>query len=250
MKIVIIGGTGLIGSQLTVSLKTKYQVIAASPNTGVNTLTGEGLEEALENAKVVIDVSNAPSFADEAVMHFFKTSNENLMRAEKAARVQHHIALSVVGTERMQESGYFKAKQVQENLIRASGIPFTIVHATQFFEFAGGIVAMSTLDGRVRLSNALIQPIASAEVASFMATVAAGEPANKILEIGGPEQFSISEWIQQYLKITNKPIEVEVDVNAPYSGIVLQKTTLTPEKPVFLGATQYAKWISNPVNQR
>ncbi len=250
MKIVIIGGTGLIGSQLANNLKTTHEVIAASPNTGVNTITGEGLEEVLEGADVVVDVSNSPSFEDEAVMNFFKTSNENLMRAEKAAGVRHHIALSVVGTHEMQEGGYFRAKQVQENLINASGIPYTIVRATQFFEFAGGIVAMSTVDGKVRLSDAFIQPIASADVASFLAKVVVENPADKILDIGGPVQFTIDQWIKQYLSATQKSLDVVTDTNAPYSGVVLKKTTLTPDHPVYLGNTEYAEWIAKPENRR
>jgi len=250
MKIVIIGGTGLIGSQLAKLLKKEHEVIVASPNTGVNTLTGEGLEDALKNANVVIDVSNSPSFADEPVMNFFRTSNENLLPAEKKAGVQHHIALSVVGTDRLQDSGYFRAKQVQEDLISKSGIPFTLVHSTQFFEFAGGIVAMSTADGKVKVSNAQIQPIASADVASFLAKVAVEEPANKILEIGGPEQFRMDEWMNQYVTSTQKSLEIETDVNAPYSGVILQKTTLIPEHPVYLGTIGYSEWISKPENKR
>lgn len=250
MKIVIIGGTGLIGSQVVNILKNKHEVIAASPNTGVNTLTGEGLEDALKNASVVIDVSNSPSFDDEPVMNFFKTSNQNLLPAEKKAGVQHHIALSVVGTDKLQESGYFRAKQVQENLIKESGVPFTIVHATQFFEFAGGIVATSTSEGKVKLSDAFIQPIASADVAAFIAKIATEQPANKVLEIGGPERFQIDEWIKQYILSTKKSLEVETDVNAPYSGAILQKTTLTPENPVYLGTTEYMTWIAKPENQR
>lgn len=251
MKIVIIGGTGLIGSQVVNILKKEHEVIAASPNTGVNTITGEGLEEALKNASVVIDVSNSPSFDDEPVMNFFKTSNQNLLPAEKRAGVQHHIALSVVGTDKLQESGYFRAKQVQENLIRESGVPFTIVHATQFFEFAGGIVATSTSeDGKVKLSDAYIQPIASADVAAFLAKITTEKPANKILEIGGPERFQIDEWIKQYILSTQKSLEVETDVNAPYSGAILQKMTLTPENPVFLGTTEYLSWIAKPENRR
>lgn len=250
MKIVIIGGTGLIGSQVANLLKNEHEVVVASPNTGVNTITGEGLDNALQHAHVVIDVSNSPSFADEPVMNFFKTSTENLMRAAKQAGVQHHIALSVVGTDKLQSSGYFRAKQVQENLINASGIPFTIVHATQFFEFAGGIVAMSTTADEVRLSDALIQPIASADVASFLAKVATADPANKILEIGGPEQFIITEWIKQYLAATQKTIAVVADSNAPYSGAILEKTTLTPSNPVYLGSTEYTAWIAQPENRR
>lgn len=250
MKIVIIGGTGLIGSQVANILKKDHEVIVASPNTGVNTITGEGLEEALKNANIVIDVSNSPSFDDEPVMNFFKTSNQNLLPAEKSEGIQHHIALSVVGTDKLQESGYFRAKQVQENLIKESGVPFTIVHATQFFEFAGGIVATSTSEGKVKLSNAYIQPIASAEVAAFVAQIATEKPANKTLEIGGPERFQLDEWIKQYILSTQKSLEVETDVNAPYSGAILEKTTLTPENPVYLGTIEYLAWISKPENQR
>lgn len=250
MKIVIIGGTGLIGSQVANLLKNEHEVVVASPNTGVNTITGEGLEEALKNATVVIDVSNSPSFEDEPVMSFFKTSNQNLLPAEKKAGVQHHIALSVVGTDKLQESGYFRAKQVQEDMINESGIPFTLVHATQFFEFAGGIVQMSMSDGKVKLSDAFIQPIASVDVATFIAKVATEMPANKILEIGGPERFRIDEWIKQYLAATEKSLEVETDSNAPYSGVILKKTTLTPENPVYLGANAYTNWIAKPENKR
>lgn len=250
MKIVIIGGSGLIGSQLVSNLKKEHEVIAASPSSGVDTITGEGLDEALKDAQVVIDVSNSPSFADEPVMNFFKTSNENLMRAEKKAGIKHHIALSVVGTEKMQEGGYFRAKQVQENLIKESGIPFTIVHATQFFEFAGGIVAMSTAEGRVKLSDALIQPIASLDVATFLAKTASETPVNKIIEIGGPDRFQLDEWIRQYITSTEKSVAVETDSNAPYSGVVLNQTTLTPENPVYLGSTKYMEWIAQAQNKR
>ncbi|WP_261511866.1 SDR family oxidoreductase [Chryseobacterium paludis] len=250
MKIVIIGGTGLIGSQVANMLKNEHEVIAASPNTGVNTITGEGLEEAIKNANVVIDVSNSPSFDDGPVMDFFKTSNQNLLPAEKRAGVQHHIALSVVGTDKLQDSGYFRAKQIQENLIKESGIPFTIVHATQFFEFAGGIVAMSTSEGKVKLSDAFIQPIASADVATFLVKVAVEIPANKILEIGGPEQFRIDEWIKQYLSSTEKTLEIETNSNAPYSGVVLERKTLIPQNPVYIGTNEYKNWIAKPENKR
>jgi len=199
---------------------------------------------------MLIDVSNSPSFDDDPVMNFFKTSNQNLLPAEKRAGVQHHIALSVVGTDKLQDSGYFRAKQVQENLIKESGIPFTIVHATQFFEFAGGIVAMSTSEEKVKLSDAFIQPIASVDVATFLAKVATEKPANKVLEIGGPERFRIDEWIKQYITATGKAFEVETDSNAPYSGAVLEKTTLTPENPVYLGTNDYTNWIAKPENKR
>ena len=250
MKIVIIGGTGLIGSQVTALLKDKHEVIVASPNTGVNTLTGEGLDEALVNANVVIDVSNSPSFADADVMHFFKTSNENLLKAAKKAGIQHHIALSVVGTSELQESGYFRAKQVQEDLIEASGIPYTIIHATQFFEFAGGIAAMSAVDGKVYLPDAFIQPIASADVASFVASRVSEKPAIGILEIGGPEKFPMQEWIANYLSKKNDPAEVVADADAPYSGAIITANTLVAEKAFTLGKTYYEDWISKPGNLR
>jgi len=250
MKIVIIGGTGLIGSQVTNILKGEHDVIVASPETGVNTITKEGLDDALIGANVVIDLSNSPSFADDDVMNFFKTSNENLLKAEKKAGVQIHIALSVVGTHKMQDSGYFRAKQVQENLIKESGIPYTIVHATQSFEFAGSIAAMSTVEGKVYLSDAFIQPIASANVAAFIAKVALEKPSEVILEIGGPEKFHLNEWITDYLKITNKPLEVVVKSNASYSGVVLTPTMLIPENAVYLGDINYSDWISKPENKR
>lgn len=251
MKIVVIGGTGLIGSQLVKQLtQSGNEVIAASPNTGVNTLTGEGLAAALVGANVVIDVSNSPSFEEKAVLHFFKTSNENLLAAEKAAGVKHHIALSVVGTRKLQESGYFRAKQVQEDMIEASGIPFTIVHATQFFEFAGGITQMSLADGKVLVPDANIQPIASKDVVTFMAEVAVAEPANKILEIGGPEKFNITEWIKQYTQAMHKNYEIVADAKALYSGALLQTDTLAPDAAVYLGTTHYNNWIALAENQR
>lgn len=251
MKIVVIGGTGLIGSQTVKQLQQSgHEVIAASPNSGVNTLTGEGLKEVLQGAQVVVDLSNSPSFADDDVMHFFKTANENLLPAEKLAGVQHHIALSVVGTQKLQASGYFRAKQVQEDMIKASGIPYTIVHATQFFEFAGGIVQMSMVDGKVILPAANIQPIASKDVAAFMAQTALQQPVNKILEIGGPEKFDMAVWVKQYLQATHKNYEVASDTHALYSGAVLDADTIVPENAVSLGKTKYAGWIAIPENQR
>lgn len=252
MKIVVIGGTGLIGSQLVVQLQQHgHEILAASPATGVNTLTGEGLADALRDAQVVIDVSNGPSFEDQAILHFFKTSNENLLAAEKEAGVQHHIALSVVGTAKLQASGYFRAKQVQEDLIKASDIPYTIVHATQFFEFAGGILMMSQAGDEVRVPDARIQPIASSDVVTFMSQVALEPPAQAILEIGGPEKFDMSAWIGKYAAATHKPVTAVVaDSNARYSGAPLEADTLNPEAPVFLGTTRYADWIAIPANQR
>ncbi|MES2427580.1 MAG: SDR family oxidoreductase [Bacteroidota bacterium] len=251
MKIVVIGGTGLIGSQVVTLLQsTGHEVIAASPNTGVNTLTGEGLQEALQGANVVVDLSNSPSFADDDVMHFFTTSNQNLLPAAKAAGVQHHVALSVVGTQKLQASGYFRAKQKQEDMIRASGIPYTIVHATQFFEFAGGIVQMSMADGKVVVPAANIQPIASKDVAAYMAETALAQPANKILEIGGPEKFDMAAWITQYVQATHKNLEVIADPNALYSGAPITADTIVPEAAVFLGKDHYADWIAKAENQR
>jgi uncharacterized protein YbjT (DUF2867 family) len=250
MKIVVVGGTGLIGSQLVKHLKDQHEVVIASPNTGVNTITGEGLEHALKNAGTVVDVSNSPSFADDAVMSFFKTSTENLLKAEKKAGIQHHLALSVVGTNRLQESGYFRAKQVQENLIKESGIPYTIVHATQFFEFAGGLTTMSTLNGKLYLSDAFIQPIASADVASFLATQVVKKPALGIVEIAGPEKLRITDWIGEYLKATNNPTDIVTQRTAPYSGARLEVNTLIPENASYIGKTIYKNWISKPENQK
>ena len=250
MKIVIIGGTGLIGSQVTNLLKDKHEVIAASPKTGVDTITGKGLDQALENANVVIDVSNSPSFADEDVMHFFKTSSENLVKAAKKNGVQHIIALSVVGTSKLQESGYFRAKQVQEDLISASDTPYTIIHATQFYEFAGGIAAMSTIDGKVHLSENLIQPIASSEVASFVASRVTGKPQMGILEIGGPKKWPMNEWISQYLNKKNDATEVVKDTKAPYSGAAIELNTLVAQNAFVLGKISYEDWISIAGNLR
>ncbi|WP_118974839.1 SDR family oxidoreductase [Taibaiella koreensis] len=251
MKIVVIGGTGLIGSQLVAQLQpTGHEVVVASPNTGVNTLTGEGLAAVLQGATVVVDVSNSPSFEDTAVMNFFRTSNGNLLAAEKAEGVQHHVALSVVGTRQLQESGYFRAKQVQEDMVEASGIPYTIVHATQFFEFAGGIAQMSLVDGKLVLPAANIQPIASKDVAFFMAQATLAAPANKILEIGGPEPLDMSAWMGQYLQATGKSMEIVTDEQALYSGAKIGTNTLLPQAAVFLGTTNYAGWIAIPGNQR
>ena len=250
MKIVIIGGTGLIGSQVTNLLKEQHEVIVASPKTGVDTLTGKGLDQALKNANVVIDVSNSPSFADEDVMHFFKTSSENILNAAKKSGVQHIIALSVVGTSQLQESGYFRAKQLQEDLISASDIPYTIIQATQFYEFAGGIAAMSTVDGKIYLSENLIQPIASSEVASFVASRVTEKPQMGILEIGGPKKWPINEWIGHFLSQKNDPSEVVKDVTATYSGAALESETLVAQHAFTNGKISYEDWISISGNLR
>lgn len=250
MKIVIIGGTGLIGSQLTNLLKDQHEVIVASPNTGINTITGEGLDSALENADVVVDVSNSPSFADDDVMNFFRTSTSNLLEAERKARVKHHIALSVVGTQKLGESGYFRAKQAQEELIGKSSIPYSIVHATQFFEFAGGVAASSVKDGGLFVTDALVQPIASSEVAKFLAKTVNKDPIYGIAEIAGPEKMPMNSWVKHYLSVMNRPSEITIEKDAPYFGAVLENDTLVPEKAVFESSVKYEDWIADPKNQR
>src|SRR4051794_32434086 len=220
MKIVVIGGSGLIGSKLVDRLRQGgHQVVAASPKSGVNTLTREGLAEALSDAEVVVDVANSPSFEDEAVLAFFETSGRNLLAAEAAAGVRHHIALSVVGTERLLESGYFRAKMAQENLIKASGIPYTIVRATQFFEFVKQIADYSTEGNKVSQPTALIQPMAADDVASALGRIATNSPVNGVIEIGGPEQFGLDELVRRYLAASQDPREVISDPHARYYGI-------------------------------
>jgi uncharacterized protein YbjT (DUF2867 family) len=250
MKIVIIGGTGLIGSQLTNLLKDQHEVIVASPNAGINTITGEGLDSALENADVVVDVSNSPSFADDDVMNFFRTSTSNLLEAERKAQVKHHIALSVVGTQKLGESGYFRAKQAQEELIGKSSIPYSIVHATQFFEFAGGVAASSVKDGGMFVTDALVQPIASSEVAKFLAKTVIKDPICGIAEIAGPEKMPMNSWVKYYLSVMNRPSEITIEKDAPYFGAVLENDTLVPEKAVFESSIKYEDWIADPKNQR
>jgi uncharacterized protein YbjT (DUF2867 family) len=247
MKIVVIGGTGLIGSKLVTKLNEKgHEAIAASPNSGVNTLTGEGLAEVLEGASVVVDVSNSPSFEDAAVLEFFETSTGNLLAAEATADVGHHVALSVVGTERLLESGYFRAKMAQEQLIKASSIPYSIVHATQFFEFMTRIADEATDGNMVRLPSALIQPIAADDVAATLGRVAVGPPLNRIVEIGGPEQFRLDELIRRVLETRNDPREVVADPDARYYGISPGERTLLPEDDALLGAVHLEDWLSQP----
>jgi uncharacterized protein YbjT (DUF2867 family) len=238
MKIVVIGGTGLIGSKLVANLDEHGQdAVAASPNTGVNTVTGEGLSEVLIDASVVVDVSNAPDWDDDAVMRFFQTSSRNLLAAEAAAGVGHHVALSVVGTDRLQESGYFRAKLAQEELIEGSPVPYTIVHATQFFEFMNGIADEATDGNTVRLPPALIQPMAADDVASALARVAVGPPLNRIVEIAGPDQFPLDELIRGVLASRHDPRAVIADPNARYYGIAPSERTLLPGDDARLGAT-------------
>jgi uncharacterized protein YbjT (DUF2867 family) len=245
MKIVVIGGTGLIGSQVVTNLSEHgHEAIAASPNTGVNTLTGEGLAEVLEGADVVVDVSNSPSFEDAAVLDFFQRSTGNLMAAEAAASVKHHVALSVVGTQRMADKGYFKAKDVQERLIRESSLPYSIVHATQFFEFINAIADLATDGGTVRLPPAAFQPIASQDVATAVARTAVGTPVNGIVEVGGPERFAIDELVRQALKARNDPRTVVGDPDALYYGdYKVDDTTLVPGEGALVGKVRFHDWL-------
>ena len=244
MKIVVIGGTGLIGSKLVTLLRARgHEALAASPNSGVNTLTGEGLDAALEGCDVVVDVANSPSFADDAVLEFFTTSGRNLLAAARRAGVKHHVALSVVGTQRLTDSGYFRAKIAQEDLIRASGLPYTIVHSTQFFEFLGGIAASAGQDDTIALSPAFIQPIASDDVAAAMADVVLGAPVNGIVEIAGPDRFRLSDLVRDYLAVKGDTRTVRADVHARYFGAELKEDTLVPQGAARLGAIRIGNWL-------
>jgi len=244
MKIVVIGGTGLIGSKVITKLTEHgHEAVSASPNSGVNTLTGEGLAEVLVGADVVIDVSNSPSFEENAVLDFFTTSTTNLLAAEKAAGVSHHVALSVVGTDRLPDSGYFRAKVAQENLIKASGLPYSIVHATQFFEFVKSIADAATDGTTVRLSHALIQPIAADDVATAVARTAVGSPLQGTLEVAGPTQLGLDELVRTGLSLRGDPREVVVDANAPYFGAVLAERTLVPDADATVFSTTFEEWL-------
>ena len=245
MKIVVIGGSGLIGSKLVGKLRASgHEVIAASPNSGVNTLTGEGLAEALQGASVVVDVSNSPSWEDAAVLNFFKTSTRNLLTYEKAAGVRHHVALSVVGTDRLSESGYFRAKIAQEKLIKESSTPYSIVHATQFFEFLKGLADISSDGDKVRLPPVLFQPMAADDVASAVGRIAVGPPVNGIVEIGGPEQFRLDELVRRRLALLKDPREVIADPNARYTGAKISERTLVPDISARLGETRFENWLT------
>src|SRR6185312_7886452 len=245
MKIVVIGGSGLIGSKLVKKLREQgHEAVAASPNSGVNSVTGEGLAEVLKGASVVVDVSNAPSWEDKAVMEFFTTSTRNLLTYEAAAGVGHHVALSVVGTERLLESGYFRAKIAQENLIKAPSIPYSIVRATQFFEFVKGIADLSTDGNKVRLPSALIQPMAANDVAEAVGRIAVGSPVNGIVEVGGPEQFHLDELVRRDLAARKDPREVVADPHARYYGIKVSERTLVPDNNARLGETRFETWLT------
>ena len=250
MKIVVIGGSGLIGSKLVGKLQERgHDAVPASPNSGVNTLTGEGLAEALEGAAVVVDVSNSPSFEDADVLNFFETSTGNLLDVEAAEGVAHHVALSVVGTDRLSESGYFRAKIAQEKLIQESSIPYSIVHATQFFEFIKSIADAATDGNTVRLAPVLIQPMAADDVASAVGRVALGSPVNGIVEIAGPEQFRLDELIRRSLDAQNDPRQVIADPHARYFDAELKERTLVPGDGASLAETRFEDWLSRATAQ-
>ncbi|WP_027526177.1 SDR family oxidoreductase [Bradyrhizobium sp. Ec3.3] len=245
MKIVVIGGTGLIGTKLAGKLREKgHEVVPAAPSTGVNTITGEGLEKALSAAEIVIDVANSPSFEDEPALSFFESSGRNLLAAERAAGVRHDIALSIVGTDRLPECGYFRAKLAQENLINACKIPYTVLRATQFFEFVGGIVESSSDGQIVRLSPALFQPVASDDVAAALADITLGAPVNGLVELAGPERFSLDEFGRKYLIAMKDPRKVVADIHARYFGAELDDQSLMPGSGPRLGSVRFEDWLA------
>jgi len=244
MKIVVIGGTGLIGSKSVAILRQSgHGVVAASPKSGINSVTGEGLKEAMAGAQVVIDLANSPSFEDKAVLEFFETSGRNLLAAETAARVRHHVALSIVGTDRTPDNGYFRAKVAQEELLQASGIPYTIIRSTQFLEFLGGIATLSADGNMVRLSPGLFQPIAADDVAAIVADVALGVPRNGIVEIAGPERAPLNEFIARYLKAVRDPRQVVSDPEARYAGGRVEELSLVPLGEARLGRIALDEWL-------
>jgi uncharacterized protein YbjT (DUF2867 family) len=250
MKIVVIGGSGLIGSKLVSNLRQQgHEVVAASPSSGVNTLTGEGLADSLAGARVVVDVANSPSFEDRAVLEFFETSGRNLLAAEAAAGVGHHVALSVVGADRLPDSGYLRAKVAQEKLIKASKIPYTIVRATQFFEFAGGIAQSATEGQTVRLPPALMQPIASDDVAAALADIAVGQPRNGTIELAGPEPIRMDDLVRRFLSAKRDARTVTTDAHARYFGTELNDRSLTPGANPRIGPTRFGDWLARSVSQ-
>jgi len=244
MKMVVIGGTGLIGSKLVNKLREQgHEAVVAAPNTGVNTITGEGLAEAVAGAQVVVDLANAPDFADGPVMAFFKTSGTNLVAAGKAAGVRHHIILSVVGSDRLPDSGYLRAKLVQEDLLKLSGIPYTIIRSTQFFEFLPGI-AQSATDGQtIRLSPAHLQPVASDDVAALVTKVALAKPANGTIELAGPERIGLDDLVRRYLAAKHDTRKVVADIHARYFGTELNDKSLTPGDNPTIGAISFDTWL-------
>jgi len=246
MKIVIIGGSGLIGKKVVNTLRERgHEALAASPSSGVNTLTGAGLSQALEGAKVVVDVTNSPSFEDAAVLSFFETSTRNLLRAEADTGVGHHVALSVVGADRLPDSGYMRAKVAQEALIRSAQVPYTIVRATQFFEFLGGIAGSSSDSGTVRLPPARMQPIAADDVAATLVDVAVGTPVNGIVEVAGPEPIPMDELVRRFLSATNDARTVIADARARYFGAELNNSSLVPGDNPRLGSIRFERWLSH-----
>jgi uncharacterized protein YbjT (DUF2867 family) len=250
MKIVVIGGSGLIGSRLVGKLREQgHEVVAASPKSGVNSITGEGLAEALKGASAVVDVTNSPSWEDAAVLTFFETSTRNLLACGAAAGVKHHVALSVAGTERLLASGFFRAKMAQENLIKASSIPYTIIRATQFFEFVKGIADFATEGNKVRLPSAFIQPMAADDVATAVGRVATGSPVNGMVEVGGPEKFHLDELARQYLAANKDPREVVTDPKARYYGVEVSEKTLLPGDGARLSETRFETWLRQPAGQ-
>ena len=250
MKIVVIGGTGLIGSKLVSKLREHgHEAVAAAPNTGVNTLTGVGLAEVMKGATAVVDVTNSPSWEDAAVLKFFETSTRNLLTYEAAAGVGHHVALSVVGADQMSESGYFRAKIAQEKLIKGSPIPYTIVQATQFFEFLKGLADISVDGDKVHLPPVLFQPMAADDVATALGRIAVGPPVNGTVEIGGPEQFRLDELVRRRLVPLKDPREVVADPNARYSGAKIGEKTLVPSNNARLGETRFETWLTQPAAQ-
>ncbi|MGE8064787.1 SDR family oxidoreductase [Pseudomonas sp. NPDC089569] len=246
MKIVVIGGSGLIGSKLVNTLRARgHDALAASPSTGVNSITREGLAQAMDGADVVVDVANAPSWEDQAVLDFFETSSRNLLAAEAAAGVRHHVALSIVGSERLPDCGYFRAKVAQESLIKASGMPYTILRATQFLEFVGGIVQSFAVGEEIHASPALIQPVASDDVVAALADVVLAAPVNGTVEVAGPEALPIDEMARRFLRATQDNRKVVPDVNARYWGAVLDDRSLTAAKGARLGAIHFEDWLAS-----
>ncbi len=244
MRIVVLGGSGLIGSKLVSLLRRQGQdVVPASLASGVNTVTGEGLDDALAGAQVVVDVTNSPSFEDKAVLEFFETSGRHIVAAEVKAGVTHHVALSVVGTGRLQESGYLRAKQAQEHLIESSPIPYTILRSTQFFEFLGSIAQEGTIGQTVHVSPALVQPIAADDVVATLASIAVSPPVNGIVEVAGPERIGLAELVKRYLRKTGDPRQVLADSTARYYGAILNDQSLTPGANPRIGSTTFEEWF-------
>lgn len=251
MKIVVIGGTGLIGSRLVNILRDKgHEVLAASPNSGVNTITGEGLDAALAGARIVVDVSNSPSFADADVLKFFETSTGNLLAAEDRAGVRHHIILSIVGTDRVPDSGYLRAKLAQEDLVKKSGMPYSILRSTQFFEFIGRIGQLSADDNRIHVSGALFQPILSSDVVAALADVTLGSPLNGTVEVGGPERFRIDDLVRRVLRANGDEREVVVDSHARYFGAELDDQSLLASPSARVGSMRFEEWLKDSTPQR